>query len=115
MGYPWRDIVIVRVIEEALPDDASGRVLHDVEFALSRTPPPEWVNTLRRTWARPSAFKTLHRPSICRVVRDRVILNDTTMGEVLNHHMTTLLGATRAANAACRDLPPGGGSEADAL
>jgi hypothetical protein len=87
-------IKIVGIVEEGVgePDrhPARGSALYRVPLRLSRTPSREWGEFFERTWDRPPSFTTLHRPGICKVVEDAIVLDGTTIEELETVHIDTL-------------------------
>lgn len=98
----FEDIHIVELITKDVGtprnDGTRGSGLYEVPFRLSRRAPPEWAQAFVHAWDHPSSFTTMHRPGICRVAGDRVILERTTIEEVEKTHRKTLLLAAEAAN-----------------
>ena len=80
-------------------DGTRGSALYDVPIQLSRIPSPTWARLFEKTWDHPPAFTSRHRPGICRVIEDRIILKGTTVEEVSNTHAVTLKGVLGEVNA----------------
>lgn len=87
-------IMITGIVEEGVghPDrhPARGSALYRVPLRLSRRPPQQWAGYFERTWDHPPRYTTLHRPGICRVIGDTVVLDGTTIEELENTHLVTL-------------------------
>jgi hypothetical protein len=85
-------IVNVIVSEVGTPrnDGTQGSALYAVPFQLSRRPSAEWAEHFINTWKMPPSPSPRHRPSIARIVGDRLILDGTTMDEVADYHRETL-------------------------
>lgn len=71
-------------------DGTHGSALYTVPFKLSRRPSSDWARHFVQTWDRPPSYTLMHRPGICRVVGDRIILDGTTVEEVEKYHRDTL-------------------------
>ena len=79
-------------------DGTRGSALYRVPFQLSRRPSAEWVRIFVDAWNHPTSFTTMHRAGMASVSDDKVYLDGTTMGEVLNTHRHTLVLALGVAN-----------------
>lgn len=87
-------IKLVEIVTEALGtprnDGSPGSALYEVPIQLSRTPSSPWAHLFVQTWDRPPQFTSRHRPGICEIVGDRIILTRTTIEEVRDTHIHTL-------------------------
>jgi hypothetical protein len=87
-------IKIIGIVTEELGiprnDGTPGSALYAVPVRLSRPPSSLWAELFVRTWDHPPSFTTRHRPGICRVVGDQVILDGTTVEELAEVHKETL-------------------------
>ena len=90
--------VVVDEVSTPRMDGTRGSALYRVPFQLSRRPSAEWAQVFVHAWNHPTSFTTLHRPGIASVSSDKVILDGTTMGEVLDTHRDTLVLALGVAN-----------------
>jgi hypothetical protein len=90
--------VVVDEVSTPRMDGTRGSALYRVPFQLSRRPSAEWAQVFVHAWNHPTSFTTLHRPGIASVSIDKVILDGTTMGEVLDTHRDTLVLALDVAN-----------------
>lgn len=91
----FEPIKIVGVITEEVGqprnDGTPGSGLYAVPFQLSATPPSaRWAKMFEATWDHPRQSTPMHRPGICRVTGDRIILDGTTIEEVEQYHTATL-------------------------
>jgi hypothetical protein len=82
--------IIANEIGTPRNDGTRGSALYAVPFQLSRPPTPQWADHFVQTWDHPPSYRTLHRPKIARVARDRIILDGTTVEEVAEVHRDTL-------------------------
>jgi hypothetical protein len=71
-------------------DGTRGSALYRVPLRLSRTPSPAWARHFEANWDHPPGFTTMHRPGICQVVGDTVVLDGTTIEELEEVHLPTL-------------------------
>jgi len=98
----FEDIKVTRVIVEEITeprnDGSRGSALYSIPFALSVTPPSEWVDLFLENWNHPSRFTSMHRPGIASVYGATVILDGTTIDEVEQYHRDTLQLAVTQAN-----------------
>lgn len=90
--------VVVDEVSTPRMDGTRGSALYRVPFQLSRRPSAEWAQVFVHAWNHPTSFTTMHRPGIASVSSDKVILDGTTVGEVLETHRETLLLALGVAN-----------------
>jgi hypothetical protein len=90
--------VIVDEVGEPRHDASPGSALYSVPFQLSATPSARWVGLFLKSWDLPPRFTSMHRPGIARVIKDRIILNGTTIEEVERFHLDTLKLAVEEAN-----------------
>ena len=90
--------MVVDEVSTPRMDGTRGSALYRVPFQLSRRPSAEWAQVFVHAWNHPISFTTLHRPGIASVSIDKVILDGTTMGEVLDTHRDTLVLAVDVAN-----------------
>jgi hypothetical protein len=90
--------VVVDEVSTPRMDGTRGSALYRVPFQLSRCPSAEWAQVFVHAWNHPTSFTTLHRPGIASVSSDKVFLDGTTMGEVLDAHRDTLVLALAVAN-----------------
>jgi hypothetical protein len=90
--------VVVDEVSTPRMDGTRGSALYRVPFQLSRRPSAEWAQVFVHAWNHPPSFTTLHRPGIASVSGDKVFLDGTTMGEVLDTHRATLVLALAVAN-----------------
>jgi len=90
--------VVVDEVGTARRDGTSGSALYRVPFQLSRHPSAEWAQVFVYAWNHPASFTTMHRPGVASVSGDKVFLDGTTMGEVLDTHRDTLVLALGVAN-----------------
>jgi hypothetical protein len=90
--------VIVDEVITPRMDGTRGSALYRVPFQLSRRPSAEWAQVFVHAWDHPTSFTTLHRPGIASVSSDKIFLDGTTMGEVLDTHRDTLVLALAVAN-----------------
>ena len=79
-------------------DGSRGSGLYTVPLRLSGTPDALWSRLFVHNWDNPPQFGTMHRPGIATIVGDRIILNGTTVPEVVNHHQQTLKLCVTATN-----------------
>jgi hypothetical protein len=90
----FEPIRIVGVVKEGVGqprnDETRGSALYRIPLRLSRTPSPLWAELFKRTWDRPPAFTTMHRPGIAHVEGDTVVLDGTEMRELEQYHVATL-------------------------
>jgi hypothetical protein len=82
--------VLVDEVTAPRKDGTRGSALYSIPFQLSRRPAPEWSKLFVEIWRRPPSCTTMHRPSIAKVVGDRIILDGTTIEEVEEYHRDTL-------------------------
>ena len=98
----YEDIKINGIVkgEVTLPkmDGSAGSALYKIPFRLSKTPSVFWSQAFVAFWDKPAKFTTMHRPHIARVVGDKIILDGTTMEEVVQYHQDTLKWAVQQAN-----------------
>jgi TIR domain len=101
-SFSFKPVRILGVVvdEVSMPrmDGTRGSALYRVPFQLSRRPSAEWAGVFVHAWNHPTSFTTMHRAGIASVSGDKVYLDGTTMGEVLNTHRHTLLLALGVAN-----------------
>lgn len=99
-------IVGVIVDEVGIPksDGTKGSALYKIPFQLSQRPPQKWADLFRGNWDHPSVFTLMHRPGIASVVGDKIILNGTTIEEVVEYHRDTLMLALQATNKAYKEF-----------
>jgi TIR domain len=90
----FEDVKITRVIVEDITeprnDGTAGSALYSIPFALSASPPSEWVELFIQNWDHPLRFTTMHRPGIASVYGSTVTLSGTTIEEVERYHRDTL-------------------------
>jgi hypothetical protein len=90
----FEDIKITRVIMEDITeprnDGTPGCALYSIPFALSVTPPFEWVELFTENWNHPPRWTSMHRPGIANVYGASVTLEGTTIEEVERYHRDTL-------------------------
>jgi len=103
----FEDIKITRVIVEDITeprnDGTPGSALYSIPFALSRTPPTEWMQLFTENWNHPPRFTTMHRPGIANIYGSTVTLNGTTIEEVERYHRDTLQLSVAETNRQYRD------------
>jgi hypothetical protein len=103
----FEDIKIIRVIVEEITeprnDGTPGCALYSVPFALSITPPSEWVQLFAENWNHPPRWTTMHRPGIANVYGATVTLDGTTIDEVERYHRDTLQLAVAETNRQYRE------------
>lgn len=80
-------------------DGTRGSALYAVPFRLSATPDRHWAAMFVNNFDRPPSFTSMHRPGIARVSGDRIVLDGTTVDEVVQYHQKTLKLAVDATNA----------------
>lgn len=80
-------------------DGPHGSALYAVPFRLSQPVSAAWARLFEHTWDHPPEFTGRHRPGICRVAGDRIILDGTTVEEVEQVHRGTLLAVLKHVNA----------------
>ena len=104
----FEDIKITRVIVEEITeprnDGTPGCALYSIPFALSITPPSEWVQLFAENWNHPPRWTTMHRPGIASVDGATVTLDGTTIDEVERYHRDTLQLAVAETNRQYREL-----------
>lgn len=87
-------IKLVEIVTEALGtprnDGSPSSALYEVPIQLSGTPSSPWAHLFVQTWDHPPQFTSRHRPGICEIVGDRIILTRTTVEEVRDTHIHTL-------------------------
>ncbi len=97
-------IKIVGVIKEEVGkprnDGTRGSGLYAVPVRLSGSVSAREARMLEETWNHPPQFSTMHRPGICRVSGDRLVLDGTTVEEVEQYHAATLRLVVDAVNQA---------------
>lgn len=79
-------------------DGTPGCGLYRVPVRLSAHAPREWAEIFVHAFDHPSAYTSMHRPGICRVTGDRIILDGTTIDEIDRYHKATLKLALEVAN-----------------
>lgn len=103
----FEDIKITRVIVEDITeprnDGTLGSALYSIPFALSRTPPTEWMQLFTGNWNHPPGFTQMHRPGIANIYGSTVTLKGTTIEEVERYHRDTLQLAVAVTNKQYRD------------
>ena len=103
----FEDIKITRVIVEEITeprnDGTPGCALYSIPFALSVTPPSEWVQLFAENWDHPHRWTTMHRPGIASVYGSTVTLDGTTIDEVERYHRDTLQLAITETNRQYRE------------
>jgi hypothetical protein len=103
----FEDIKITRVIVEEITeprnDGAPGSALYSIPFALSITPPSEWVQLFTENWNHPPRWTSMHRPGIASVYGATVTLDGTTIDEVESYHRDTLQLAIAETNRQYRE------------
>jgi hypothetical protein len=103
----FEDIKITRVIVEEITeprnDGSDGSALYSIPFALSVSPPSEWIQLFTENWNHPPRYTTMHRPGIASVNGATVILNGTTIEEVERYHRDTLQLAVAETNRQYRE------------
>lgn len=77
-------------VTSPLNDGTRGSGLYRVPLKLARRPSALWARHFEQTWDHPPRYTTMHRPGICRVVGDTVVLDGTTMDEIERYHAETL-------------------------
>ena len=91
----YSDIKIMRVVTKEVTeprnDGTPGSGLYAVPFELSDSPPAEWADVFVANWNSPPRYTSMHRPGIARLIRNRVVLDGTTMEEVEKYHKDTIL------------------------
>ena len=95
-------IKLVGIVTEALgtprDDGSPGSALYEVPIQLSHTPSAPWANLFVQMWNHPPQFTSRHRPGICEIVGDHIILTRTTVEEVRDTHIHTLKSVLEAVN-----------------
>jgi hypothetical protein len=91
----WEDIKIIGVDLEGVTsprnDGTRGSSLYKVPFRLSHHPSSQWAQIFVEVWRHPPHYTAyMHRPSIARISKDRLVLDGTTMDEILKYHQETL-------------------------
>lgn len=85
---------IVGVVAEEVTaprnDGTRGSALYAVPFKLSRPVSSAWASLFEQAWDHPPSYTSMHRPGICRVYGDRIVLDGTTLDEVDRVHKETL-------------------------
>ena len=98
----FEDIKITRVIVEEITeprnDGSDGSALYSIPFALSVSPPSEWIQLFTENWNHPPRYTTMHRPGISSVNGATVVLSGTTIEEVERYHRDTLQLAVAETN-----------------
>ena len=88
---PIKLVGIVREgVGEPRNDGTRGSALYRIPLRLSRVPPPDWARLFEANWDRPPSWTSMHRPGICRISGDTVVLDGTTMDELERYHLNTL-------------------------
>lgn len=104
IAQEWKPIKITGIISEEITkpkmDGTRGSGLYAVPFRLSARPPKEWAQLFVQTWNSPPRFTSMHRPGICKVSADKVILDGTTIEEVEKYHRETLIAVLERVNQA---------------
>lgn len=104
----YEEIKIIGIItnEVTVPkiDGTRGSALYKIPFKLSRVPSGLWADLFIQLWNSPPRFTTMHRPKIAKVVRDKIILDGTTIEEVKSYHRDTLLLCVNEANKKEREI-----------
>ncbi len=108
LSSEFKDIKITRVIVEEVTeprnDGTSGSALYSVPFALSASPPPEWLQLFIENWNHPPRLTSMHRPGIASVNGATITLDGTTIDEVERYHRNTLQSALAETNRQYREL-----------
>jgi hypothetical protein len=106
-GSEFEDIKITRVIIEEITEPRSdgtlGSALYSIPFALSMTPPSEWVQLFTENWNHPPRWTTMHRPGTASVSGSTLTLDGTTIDEVERYHRDTLQLAIAETNRQYRE------------
>jgi hypothetical protein len=101
------EIKILKVISDEVGvqtnNGTPGSALYTVPFQLSSTPSSIWADIFVQNWNHPPRFTSMHRPGIARVIRDRIILDGTTIEEVEKYHQDTLKLVVDLANKQVED------------
>lgn len=84
------DIRIVDIIGQDITEAENRRPLYTIPFKLNRVPSSLWADIFIKVWNNPPKYSSKHRPGIARVLRDRIILDGTTLDEVKSTHKATL-------------------------
>lgn len=96
------EIKILGIITEEVTvpknDGTIGSALYSIPFKLNTAPESLWCDLFIKSWNYPSRFTSMHRPGIASVIRDKIILNGTTIEEVKAYHRETLILAVAEAN-----------------
>lgn len=94
------NLVGVIVDEVGVPrnDGTKGSALYKIPFQLSQRPSQKWADLFRSNWDHPSMYSTMHRPGIASVVGDKIVLDGTTIEEVMSYHRDTLILVLEATN-----------------
>lgn len=90
----FEPIKLVGIVREGVGqprnDGTRGSALYRIPLRLSRVPPSDWSRLFEANWDRPPSWTSIHRPGICRVSGDTVVLDGTTMDELERYHLKTL-------------------------
>ena len=95
--------LITEKVTEPRNDGTEGSALYSIPFSLSQRPDAEWSRLFSQKWDSPTQATTMHRARIARVQGDTIILNGTTIEEVENTHLKTLLLAVAETNKAYKE------------
>lgn len=83
--------IIVDEVTEPRMDGTKGSALYRIPIQLSHRPSPDWAAIFEQEWKSPPRATTMHRPEIATVREDRIILDGTTIEELVNYHRDTLV------------------------
>jgi hypothetical protein len=103
LGLIDDEVKIIGIIKDEISspknDGTRGSALYAVPFILNRAPSLAWRDLFIQAWKHPSRFTTMYRSNIASVSGNKIILNGTTLDEVIDYHHDTLLLAVNDANA----------------
>jgi hypothetical protein len=98
----FEPIKLVGIVREGVGqprnDGTRGSALYRIPLRLSRVPPSDWARLFEANWDRPPSWTSMHRPGICRVSGDTVVLDGTAMDELERYHLKTLKLALSVTN-----------------
>lgn len=104
-SYPIKILgIVAEEVTTPRNDGTRGSALYAVPFKLCRPVSSLWARQFEQTWDHPPSYTSMHRPGICRVSGDRIILNGTTLDEVERVHKETLKVVLDAVNARVEEL-----------
>ena len=100
----WEDIKILSVAVDEITtprlDGTRGSALYDVPLLLSRRPPADWNKLFLHNWQR--VLYNMRRN--VRIVGDRLIVSNTTIGEVKRYHAARARSAVDETNLGYKDF-----------